>query len=774
MAVDLKKYDFPQVLRSVFDDDANTLRVSVVSGGGGGGTMEVLVNHVDDSIRLGDGTTLFTGSTVGPKTGLDVNIISGTVTANLGSLNGAATSANQTTSNTTLSSILTELQQKTEPTDTQPVSVTSLPLPTGASTSALQTTGNSSLASIDTKLTSPLTVQSTDLDIRNLTFLSDKVDASGSSVSVSNFPATQAVSGTVEIGATSLAALESITVQNAAGASAVNIQDGGNSITVDGTVNVGNFPATQNVNVTNSSIAVTGPLTNTELRASAVPVSLASTTITSSALPTGASTAANQTTSNTTLSSIDAKTPALGQTTMAASSPVTIASNQSALPVTGAFFQATQPVSAASLPLPTGAATSALQTTANASLTSIDTKLTAPLLVKANFLNDYTTTSIGALRVAISQNVFESLFSFDKQPLIWDEVLTSGGTSTFNTNTNSVDMTLPTTSGAEVVRQTFRRIRYNPSRTVQILTAGNIGLPKANVRKRIGQFDTLDGLFFEHDGLTVNVVIRSAVSGAAVDTKISQANWNIDKFDGTGVSGITIDFSKHQLFYIQYAFQGFGDVVFGFYHDGGVKFCHREKTANVLTTPFMRTAHLPCRTEITNTGTSASPTTMSYNSVTVKNEGEDADEEGQVRSYSLGPVKAINTTVVPIISVRLDAARLRAVADLMATTIYVQTADEVIWTLWVNATLTGATFAVPASYTVVDTAATAMSGGTELISGILSQGSNSTSVSKEYLKLINSLLGVSLSGTPSIITLGARSRVGAADVSSTLVWREYP
>ena len=56
------------------------------------------------------------------------------------------------------------------------------------------------------------------------------------SVSVSNFPATQTVSGTVEIGATSLAALESITVQNGAGGSAVNIQDGGNSITVDGTV----------------------------------------------------------------------------------------------------------------------------------------------------------------------------------------------------------------------------------------------------------------------------------------------------------------------------------------------------------------------------------------------------------------------------------------------------------------------------------------------------------------------------------------------------------
>lgn len=62
------------------------------------------------------------------------------------------------------------------------------------------------------------------------------------------------------------------------------------------------------------------------------------------------------------VASIDLKTPSVGQKLMAASSPVVIASDQSAVPVSGTFFQATQPVSAVSLPLPTGAATAALQT----------------------------------------------------------------------------------------------------------------------------------------------------------------------------------------------------------------------------------------------------------------------------------------------------------------------------------------------------------------------------------------------------------------------------
>jgi hypothetical protein len=64
-----------------------------------------------------------------------------------------------------------------------------------------------------------ITVDATDLDIRDLVFATDKVDVSGST--------------NVGLDAATLAALESITVQNGAGAAAVNIQDGGNSITVD-------------------------------------------------------------------------------------------------------------------------------------------------------------------------------------------------------------------------------------------------------------------------------------------------------------------------------------------------------------------------------------------------------------------------------------------------------------------------------------------------------------------------------------------------------------
>jgi len=69
-------------------------------------------------------------------------------------------------------------------------------------------------------------------------------------------------------------------------------------------------------------------------------------TVTSSALPTGAATEATLSTraSETTLSILNTKVPSQGQALMAASVPVVIASNQTAIPVSGSFSAATKSV----------------------------------------------------------------------------------------------------------------------------------------------------------------------------------------------------------------------------------------------------------------------------------------------------------------------------------------------------------------------------------------------------------------------------------------------
>lgn len=86
------------------------------------------------------------------------------------------------------------------------------------------------------------------------------------------------------------------------------------------------WQATQPVSIA-ATVAVSGPLTDTELRASAVPVSVASLP-----LPSGAATEATLAGVLTT-SAFQARIPVNGQALMSASVPVAIASNQSAIPI---------------------------------------------------------------------------------------------------------------------------------------------------------------------------------------------------------------------------------------------------------------------------------------------------------------------------------------------------------------------------------------------------------------------------------------------------------
>ena len=213
---------------------------------------------------------------------------------------GASTSANQSTIISDLASILanqTNGTQETQVTNfpaTQPISATSLPLPTGASTSANQVTANSSLSSI----------------------LSNQTNGTQHTL-IDNFPGTQPVSGTVTANQGTAAALS--------GAWPVEITDGSSIL---------------GTSANPIRVDTTGTTTQ--------PISAASLP-----LPTGAATAANQSTANTSLASILAN-----QTNGTQETQVT-------------NFPATQAISAVSLPLPTGAATAANQSTANTSLASI-------------------------------------------------------------------------------------------------------------------------------------------------------------------------------------------------------------------------------------------------------------------------------------------------------------------------------------------------------------------------------------------------------------------
>lgn len=134
-------------------------------------------------------------------------------------------------------------------------------------------------------------------------------------------------------------------------------------------------------------------------------------------------------------------------------------------------------------------------------------------------------------------------------------------------------------------------------------TGGTSGSPDHSAY--IGIFDNNNGLFFVCDSVNgVGVGLRKAT----VDTMVLQSNWNIDPMNGTGKSGLNLDFTKTQLFVIDFEWLGVGRIRFGFYAFGQIFYCHQILNLNQLVEPYMVGCNLPVRYQLVGrnaTGTTA-------------------------------------------------------------------------------------------------------------------------------------------------------------------------
>jgi hypothetical protein len=204
------------------------------------------------------------------------------------------------------------------------------------------------------------------------------------------------VDGTVELGATSLAALENISVtfpssQNVSVQNAsIPVTDNNGSLTVDGSVSVSNFPATQ---------PVTGPLTNTELRATEVLVKTGNTIGGFPMVSIGSDFPGGALRTGTTN-----PLPVSLQYTAANSTALKVDGSAVTQPVSGTFFQATQPVSLATAP--TTPVTGPLT---NTELRATAVPISGTVTANTGLTQPLTDTQLRAASVPISQGTAANL-----------------------------------------------------------------------------------------------------------------------------------------------------------------------------------------------------------------------------------------------------------------------------------------------------------------------------------------------------------------------------
>jgi hypothetical protein len=390
------------------------------------------------------------------------------------------------------------------------------------------------------------------------------------------------------------------------------------------------------------------------------------------------------------------------------------------------------------------------------------------------------TDAFGRLRVS------EPFTLFDTQARYYDHeqfssALTGTATVVYNANSSTYEMNVGTAANDQVIRETMRVFPYQPGKSLLIYSTFCMNAQKTNLRQRAGYFGAQNGIYFEVTDNTLNMVIRSSSSGSIVEDRVPQSQWNGDKLNGTGASGFTLNTGLDQIWFCDVEWLGVGSVRTGFIIDGQFIVCHifhHANTASIVgrtnnTTTYMTTATLPVRYEITNTGLTASASSMRQICASVIS-------EGGYTGYGITEVAGTGTNAIrlgtanqlyPVVSIRLASTRLDSIVlptqvDFLSTSVnYYQ------FTLILNATLTGATWTGTSQTgsVQIDTGATAISGGTVVQSGFVSAREN---VELSALSYFQFQIGRTLAGVSDVLTLVLSSTGNNADILAQLGWQE--
>ena len=328
---------------------------------------------------------------------------------------------------------------------------------------------------------------------------------------------------------------------------------------------------------------------------------------------------------------------------------------------------------------------------------------------------DYSMAWFGRQRVAIATLLFDAVHRYALDTDEWDTIANAGGSVAHAPATASIAFTLPTTSGAYAKIRTNTAFRYQPGRSQRtLITCWHADVGRTNQVRRWGYFDDADGVFFELSGTTLYLVRRTSTGVEATEERVAQAAWNGDTMDGLGSSAIVLDITKANLFEIDVAWLGVGDV--RCFVDR--RLVHTFRNPNMIAGPYMASGSLPLSFEVVNTG-AASASGVAFNALCSAVFADGGwNELGPVFGQGQATQKTnVGAAYIPLLSMRptalLDGVTNRAVIIPRKVRAFCETNRASVKVVYGGA-LTGATWAIAGptgSAVEFDEAASAITGG---------------------------------------------------------------
>ena len=395
-----------------------------------------------------------------------------------------------------------------------------------------------------------------------------------------------------------------------------------------------------------------------------------------------------------------------------------------------------------------------------------------------------TVDSKGRLKVQTQETIFFNTFQYGKETDVWDESTANGGSATFDATISQIRMAVTNAVGSKVIRQTRNVQRYTPGRTQTIAFAVRLQTPATGIRRRFGMFDGTDGFFFEDCG-TVDattgepqyacVIINSDGATPTVE-RIYRKDWNGDKLDGTGPSGITANPQAQQLVMMDYEWYGAGQVSFMFVMNGLPRVIHTFNHGNRLQSPWAKTPFLPIRLEIENLTGAAGTHYLWQGSNSLLAEG--STEKLGIAESILTPLTGINmqlaNTFYPVLSIRIKSTALTGIV--LPTYFQAGTVDntDIYFKLIRNATVNGTwvNHPDPNAFTQYNYTSTgAITDGVDLASGLITASGGASQIRVDSDTVYQ--LGRGSLGTVSdTLTLAIAAKNANKNAVASMTWIE--
>lgn len=380
------------------------------------------------------------------------------------------------------------------------------------------------------------------------------------------------------------------------------------------------------------------------------------------------------------------------------------------------------------------------------------------------------------LRVVLPNSQFSYQNEYSKGENQWVEKITGTASATHDPTSSMVDLTVGAPN-SKITRQTRRYFRYWSGKTLSSLLTFNAKVIPVGAVFRVGYFDNNNGPLLEIRNDDVYVGVRSG----GITQYVKRDQWNVDKLDGNGKSGVNYDFTKSTIFGNDLQWLGVGTVGFAIESPTGeLLVVHKFFHSGVVEGTYMRTANLPIRYELETDETFSGTCTVQQicSAVTTEASGND---EGSNYSHAVnsGIAPTSVTTRRSVLAIRpktlFNAIENRSSLFFKEMEILVGS-NNCLWEIVWNPTFTAPPTwdSVGADSTVeysID--ASAFTGGIVVRSGYGPAGGGATrsSVSRELST--NYPLGLDIDGAnPTSIALVCTSLSGTALVNATLNWEE--